>query len=125
MSLDRFLHDVEELRARTITSPRTPMRLRWRREWGGSIDRRDLGQSTITVWLYPSDADRRTRAAWKCQVDSNVEIEGVDQGSKCVVVGELAPGRGVAVHAKRLEMITTYPVSAPMFGPKLGSVDAR
>lgn len=97
------------------------MRLRWRREWGGVIDRRDLQQSTITVWLYPPDAGPRTRAPWKCQVDSTVEIETVEQGAKCVVVGELAPGRGVAVHAKRLEMITTYPVSKPMRGPKLGA----
>lgn len=101
------------------------MRLRWRREWGGAVDRRDLGQSTITVWLYPNHADRKARAAWKCQVDSTVDIEAVEQGSKCVVVGELAPGRGIAVHARRLEMITTYPLSKPMLGPKLGSVDAR
>ena len=125
MSLDRFLHDVEALRARTVTSPRTPMRLRWRREWGGAIDRRDLGNSTITVWLYPGDATERTRAPWKCQVDSTVEIETVEQGSKCVVVGELVAGGAVAVHAKRLEMITTYPVSRPMFGPRLGTRVAR
>ncbi len=101
------------------------MRLRWRREWGGAIDRADLGQSTVTVWLYPNHADRKARAAWKGQVDSRVEIEHVEQGSKCVVVGELEPGRGVAIHAKRLEMITTYPLSKPLLGPKLGSVDAR
>ena len=125
MSLDRFLLDVEELRARTVTSPRASMRLRWRREWGGSVDRRDLGQSTVTVWLYPNDADRKTRAVWRSQVDSVVEVERIEQGSKCVVVGDLAPGRAVAIHAKRLEMITTYPLSKPMLGPKLGSVDAR
>lgn len=101
------------------------MRLRWRREWGGAIDRRDVGQSTITVWLYPNHADHKVRASWKCQVDSTVDIETVEQGSRCVVIGELAPGRGIAVHAKRLEMVTTYPLSKPMFGPKLGSVDAR
>jgi hypothetical protein len=121
MSLDRFLLDVEALRSRTLTGPRTRMRLRWKREWGSPVGRRDLSTSTVTVWLYPSDATARTRAAWRCQVDSLVDVERVEDRSRCVVVGHLAPGRAVAIHAAGLEMVTTYPLSSPMFGQRFGS----
>lgn len=85
------------------------------------MGRRDLDESTVTVWLYEPDATSRTRAAWKCQVDSLAAVERIEQGYRCVVVGPLGPGRGVAIHAAGLEMLATYPVSAPMFGPRLGS----
>ena len=121
MSLDQFLHDVEALRTRSLTGPRSRMRLRWRREWGAAVGRRELDESTVTVWLYPSDASPRARAAWKCQVDSLADVERVDQGHRCVVVGPLAVGRGVSIHAAGIEMVATYPLSAPMFGPRLGT----
>ena len=122
MSLDGFLHDVEALHAGHVTSPRTPMRLRWRREWGGAIQRGDLGASTITVWLYPADADPRTRATWRSQLESRLDIERVEQGARCVVIGELAPGRGVGVNTGGIGgmLVTTYPLSRPWRGPRLG-----
>lgn len=121
MSLDLFLADVEALRSGDHDFPDTEWRMRWqRRRSGGSIVSSDLADTKLTIHLYPADAPPRTRSTWACLVEATVSLDHVDQGSVCVVTGVVGAGRGIQLAVGGLELLTTYPLSRPLRGPRLG-----
>ena len=121
MSLDVFLADVEALRSGAHDFPVEEWRLRWqRRRSGGPIVSSDLVHTKLTIHLYPYEASHRQRAMWSCLVDPMVSLDHVEQGATCVVTGEVGAGRGIEIAVGGVEMLTTYPLSHPLRGPRLG-----
>ena len=121
MSLDAFLADIAALREHPDELPVTSMRVRWARRRSNAPLFTSRREVDLALYLYPAEASARDRAGWQCWVDAGHDVEGrVEQGTRCEVVGELAPGRGVMVRCGRLEMLATYPLRAPLRGPRLG-----